>query len=146
MTEMLAIAKFLPDIELPSAQTGKPIPLRPSMGQTTILVSLHSTVCEGCRRYVEELASSSPEFEVWDGRLVIVAPGPRTGAEQLRPAFGAALADPSGQVSSPGDAAVIIADRYGHIYEACHAGEGHGLPSPQQLVEWLKFLGTLCPE
>jgi hypothetical protein len=98
------------------------------MGRTTVLVSTHSAACEGCRQYVDALAPSSAEFEVWDARLVVLTPGP------------------ANQVASPGEAAVIVADRYGHIYDACYTGEGHAFPSPRQLEEWLKFLGTLCPE
>jgi hypothetical protein len=144
--DALAVTKFLPDIELPAGPAGMLIGLRPSMGRTTVLVSVHSSGCDGCRRYLDELGPSSPEFRDWDARLLIVVPGGENAAEQLRPPFGTVLADKDRHVSSPDDAAVIVADRYGHIYDLCRAGAGHRLPPPRQLEEWLKFLGTQCPE
>ncbi len=133
---------FLPDIELPAGRTGTPFPLRPPPKATTVLVSLHSAACQGCRRYVDGLAASAPEFLVWDARLVVVVPG----SARFHALFGTVLADPAHQVSSAEDAAVIVADRYGQIFDECHAGAGHRLPEPRQIEEWLKFLGTLCPE
>jgi hypothetical protein len=133
---------FLPDIGLPSAETGVSFALRPASGATTVMVGVHSTACEGCRRYVDGLAASAPEFLAWDARLVIVVPGP--GRFHAR--FGTVLADAGRRICSPEDAAVVVADRYGQIFDESHAGGGHGLPEPRQLEEWLKFLGTLCPE
>jgi hypothetical protein len=115
----LRVADFLPD------------PWRSPMGRTTVLVSVHSAGCEGCRKYLEELGPSAAEFEVWDARLAVITPEPDGAATPVAPA---------------GEAAVIVADRYGHVYEATYAGEGHAFPAPRQLEEWLKFLGTLCPE
>jgi peroxiredoxin len=146
MAERLAITQLLPAIELPSAKTGAPVQLRPSMGRTTVIVSVHSTACEGCRAYAGELASGAGEFEAWDARLVVVVPGPAAGAERFEPRFGTVLVDPAHRISSPADAGVIVADRWGQIYDACYAGGGHQFPARRQLEEWLKFLGTLCPE
>jgi hypothetical protein len=36
---------------------------------------------------------------------------------------------------------VIVADRYGQVFYA-----RSGFVPPRELVEWLKHLGTLCPE
>lgn len=106
MSERLAVAQFLPGA---------------AKGRTTVLVKLHSAECEGCRHYLDQLAASAAEFEVW-GASLVVAPGPSD------------------------DAAVIVADQYGQIYDAVYTGGGHQFPAPRQLEEWLKFLGTLCPE
>jgi hypothetical protein len=145
VTGKLAVAGFLPDVELPSSPAGTPLPLRPAMGRTTVLVCVHSAGCEGCLRYLDGLNASGAEFEAWDARLLVAAPGPPAAA-RFGPSFAVILADPTHIVTSPSDAAVTVADRYGHIFEACHAGESHRLPSPRELEEWIKFLGTLCPE
>lgn len=146
MSERLAITQFLPDIELPSVETGMLVPLRPSLGRTTILFGLHSATCEGCRRYLDQLASISPEFKAWDARLFVAVPGLRSQGAKFGPRFGTVLADTANRVSSRDDARVIVADQYGQIFESSYAGGGHDLPAPRQLEEWLKFLGTLCPE
>ena len=36
---------------------------------------------------------------------------------------------------------VVVADRYGQVFYTDDA-----LTAPRQLAEWLKYLGTLCPE
>ena len=73
-------------------------------------------------------------------------PGPEAATAGFEPRFGTVLADCAQRVSSPEEAAVIVADRYGQIYEVYRAGTGHEFPAVRQLEEWLKFLGTLCPE
>jgi hypothetical protein len=44
------------------------------------------------------------------------------------------------------DAGLVVADRYGQIFYVAHAESKHALPPPRELTEWLKYLGTLCPE
>jgi hypothetical protein len=45
-----------------------------------------------------------------------------------------------------GKAAVIAADRFGQVFYARDAEPEHSFPTPRELQEWLKYLGTLCPE
>jgi hypothetical protein len=142
----LAVTRFLPRIELPSAPESRPVALHPVSGQTTVLMSVHSATCNGCRHYLDSLAPSAGEFNVWDGRLLIAVPGSISESQLLHAPFGKVLADQGERISSPDNASLIVADRYGHIFEAVHAGGTHQLPAPRQLEEWLKFLGTLCPE
>ncbi len=144
--ENLSITSFLPDIDLPSAADGNPVHLRESGGKTTVLVTVHSARCRGCREYLDGLAPIAGEFDVWDGRLLILVPGALAEAARLRPPFGKVLADEHGHVADPASASVIVADRYGQIFHAARAGAAHDLPSARDLEEWLKYLGTLCPE
>jgi hypothetical protein len=41
---------------------------------------------------------------------------------------------------------LLVADRYGQIFHVVAAPVGHVFPSARELTEWLKYLGTLCPE
>jgi hypothetical protein len=45
-----------------------------------------------------------------------------------------------------GSLKMVVADRFGQIFHISVAGASHDLPRPAELTEWLKFLGTLCPE
>jgi hypothetical protein len=45
-----------------------------------------------------------------------------------------------------GPPAVIIADRFGHIYHVEAGGQAHAFSEPRELEEWLRFIGTQCPE
>jgi len=142
----LEIAGFLPDIQLTAVPSGLPVKLRPLAGKTSVLVAVHSAACPGCREYLQALASSSGEFDVWEARLLVAVPGPPEEASRLTVAFGHVLSDPGRQLAGPGSASVMVADRYGQIFHAAHAGASHRLPPVRELEEWLKYLGTLCPE
>ncbi len=144
--DTLAVASFLPDVELPVAGSRARVPLRPSGLKTTVVFSMHAAGCAGCQEYLDRLAGSAAEFDVWDGRLIVIAPGGAADAARVRTAFGKVLADEALQVARPGSASVIVADRYGQVFSAAHAAATHDLPGPREIEEWLKFLGTLCPE
>ena len=120
--------------------------LRETGGKITVLVTLHSAHCAGCREYLDSLSRISGEFDAWDARLLVVVPGPPALARSLVTPFGKALSDEHGSIADPASASVIVADRYGQIFDAVRAGASHELRSPRELAEWLKYLGTLCPE
>jgi peroxiredoxin len=44
------------------------------------------------------------------------------------------------------DMAVYIIDRYGEIYAAFHAGKGDVLPSPEEILDWIRYIQSQCPE
>lgn len=144
--QSLSVASFIPDIRLPSAPNGALVQLRESGGKTTVLVTLHSARCAGCQEYLNSLAPLSGEFDIWDARLLVIVPGPMRAAERLRAPFGKVLGDEHRRLADPASASVLVADRYGQIFHAAHAGDSHELTSPRDLEEWLKYLGTLCPE
>ncbi len=146
MAPELSIGGFLPNIDLPSVLNGTPVPLRGSGGKTTVLVTVHSAHCAGCREYLDRLAAAAGEFEIWDGRLAVLVPGAPAGAARFEAPFGTVLADEHGRLADPASASVLVADRYGQIFHAVRAGTTHDLPSARELEEWLKYLGTLCPE
>ena len=96
----------------------------------------------------ELLVRAAPDFADWGGRVVVIVPGSVADATDLR----AALSLPFTVVSeTPGThlldrAGVIIADRFGQIFAVDDAGTEHALPPPREVEEWLKFIGTQCPE
>jgi hypothetical protein len=40
----------------------------------------------------------------------------------------------------------LVADRWGEIFFMATAADVGGLPSPDELVEWLRFVQVKCPE
>lgn len=142
----------LPDLKLPSAPAGAPTRLRPPGRVSPVLVLVHGAGCEGCRAYLRRLAAASDGIAEWDGRVVVVVPeSPDSAAaiyEDESKAF-TILADPERALSSRlalSGAAVVVADQYGVIHEAADAGEGHELPEPHEIVNWLQYLAVQCPE
>jgi hypothetical protein len=133
---------------------------RPQYTRDSVLLAvLHGAECEPCTRYRHDLARAQPDFRAWDGKLVIAVPDDHEGAagvaepaaakaERARgtelPVAEPAVARVPDRVGEP--PAVIIADRFGHIYHVEAGGPAHALSEPRQLEEWLRFIGTQCPE
>lgn len=44
------------------------------------------------------------------------------------------------------EAGVVIADRYGVVYHAAHGRSAADLPDTDEVVDWLRYLATQCPE
>ena len=43
-------------------------------------------------------------------------------------------------------AALYVADRYGEIFFSAHPGRGRALPSAAEVLDWLRFINSQCPE
>ena len=52
-------------------------------------------------------------------------------------------ATPIKGVPSPG---VVVADRWGEVYYVQDADRASGLPTPDELIEWLRYVQNECPE
>lgn len=123
-----------------------------------VLAVLHGGACERCAEYQDELIAARPDFDAWDGRLVVAEethPGRQgrgtsdaAGARDVRAAPDAGGA--SGAVTVPdtfgGAPRVVVADRFGDVYHVHEGGPAHELPEPRALEEWLRFIATQCPE
>ncbi len=53
-----------------------------------------------------------------------------------------------GAISNRGERrpALYITDRYGEIYYAAHGESGGTLPSAAEVLDWLRFINSQCPE
>jgi hypothetical protein len=145
----VTVGSFLPYLVLPSAPAGLGVSLRRRGREATVLVQVHAATCPDCRRYLTELAAAAVDLAAWDGRVVVLVPGPLDAASALLaqlPVPFVVLSDADGRSPLAHGTAVVVADRYGHVYFVSEAGDGHALPAPRELEEWLKFLATQCPE
>lgn len=77
---------------------------------------------DGLTDYFRELDEHAAEFADWDGRVA------RLDAD----------VGPTHRV--------VIADRYGQVYDVTVAADPADLPTSPALREWFKFLATACPE
>ena len=46
-------------------------------------------------------------------------------------------------IPSPG---VVVADRWGEVYHLQQADRASALPRPEELIDWLRFVRSECPE
>jgi len=142
----------LPVVELSSASGGPPRPLVTHSRDALVLLLLPRG-SGAYDDYLQRLAGAAAELEEWYAELLVVVHGEGGEAERWEGPGGrlTVLADPEGAAArrigvGAGEAALVIADRYGQIYEVTRAGHPQELPSPAQIEEWVKFLATQCPE
>ena len=110
----------------------------PALGRTsadsnraTLLVAQHDEPCPPCADYVAELEAIAPELKEWATRLQSVVPD---GDDRRRLGMG------------DDEAAVVLADRWGEVFEAATVDADHDFPLPWQLVESAKILDVSCGE
>ena len=87
-----------------------------------VLVSIPAAAREGA--YVRELTARAPEFEERNSACVI------TG-------------DRVPWLPAP---AVLVADRWGEVMTVALASEAASLPAPADLLEWVEYVESRCPE
>lgn len=155
-TTMIRVGDRLPDLTLPGAD-GAERPLRGPHRDAVIVVALHDTGCDRCRRYLRELADARPRFRIWDGTVRAVTDDPDIGNLQRDLEGDLQVGDRTDvlvdaerrlldRVEARDGPVVLVADRYGQLYEILPAGRDHTLPTPGELEAWLQYLATQCPE
>jgi peroxiredoxin len=145
------IGDRIPDVCLPTVGGQGMSRLRGRAQESVVIVFPHEPGCAACRAYVEELTDSGDGFRRWDGRLIVVLPeGPLAGEGALDTRKEVFILQDEHDELWPrigrGCAAVVVADRWGAIYEVVRDGEGHRLPTPHEVVEWLRYIAIQCPE
>ncbi|HEX2207226.1 MAG TPA: hypothetical protein VHG93_06050 [Longimicrobium sp.] len=141
----------LPDLRLPSASGGDPVPLVSPGGRLVpIVFAAHDGDCEECRGYARSIAAADAELREWDGRAMIVVPGAAEDAARFTDGVALpVLADPERKLwtrMGMEGAALIVADPWGEVRMRHVAGAAHDLPSPAEVVDWARFVAIQCPE
>jgi hypothetical protein len=89
-----------------------------------VLVSLSHEESKGSTTYLAQLAIGMSELTGDDTACLITK-------------------DSIPGVPAPG---VVVADRWGEIHHVTHAARVEDLPSFQELVDWLRYVQSQCPE
>lgn len=115
--------------------------------RATILVFTHPGGCPVCAGYLIEAGTVAGDLGDWATRLVAVLPA---GDRLDRLPF-AVTNDPDGRARSrlgipPADAAVLLMDRWGEVFEVATFDADHDFPLPRQLVESSKIVDISCGE
>jgi hypothetical protein len=89
-----------------------------------VLLSLPHEESAGRANYLSELTTRMSELSANDYACVIT----------------------EDSVSGLPSAGVVVADRWGEIHHVAHAARVEDLPSPDGLLEWLRYVQIQCPE
>jgi peroxiredoxin len=147
-TQTLQRGTMLSAVYLPEA-SGRPIGIGDyRRRRSLVLFRIHAGVCGDCESRLRELAAAYHDLAAEKAEVLAIVPGSQEEAAVLKERLALpfpVLADTDGWLAENG-AALAIADRYGEIYSAADAGEGHELPELSAILEWLAFINLQCPE
>jgi len=113
--------------------------------QATLLVLVHPGSCPECTGYLDEVAGAVDDLRSWGTQVVGVTSGSLPDLPFV------VLGDGDGACRrrlgiADGEAAVLLADRWGEVNEVATFGADHGFPLPRQLVESAKIVDVSCGE
>lgn len=143
----------LPRLALPAAPDGSRVALRdPARGAPVVAILRPD---EDGVALLERLARAVEPLRVWAGRPLAIVPATLEEATALVGRVDGVpfpvLADVDGDVLrrlgvQSGRTALIIADRWGVVYYSVEADTAAELPDDAEVVEWVRYLATQCPE
>jgi len=112
-----------------------------------LLVFAHPGPCTDCATYLDEISQVVDDLRSWGTRLVGVLPD----GEDASPCPFPLLSDQSDEGRrrlgiGADEAAVILTDRWGEVFEVAAYGRDHDLPLPRQLIESAKIVDLTCGE
>jgi peroxiredoxin len=89
-----------------------------------VLISLPDVTCAACETYIAQLTVQIAAFASQNSECVITR-------------------DRVPEIPSP---SVVVADKWGEIVHVATASDVADLPPVQELVDWVSYLQTQCPE
>jgi hypothetical protein len=125
---------MLRDLTAPTLD-GERVQLSDLRGRRNLVLIFAGTNGEE-QRLLSELRESRAELREEEAVAAVIADNDR----ESRSWYGALAADGTPR------AALYITDRYGEIYFAAHPERGLSLPSAAEVLDWLRFINSQCPE
>jgi hypothetical protein len=119
--------------------------LRPVRGPR-VIVTMHRSDCDECIGYAREIASVRDQVASWGGDIVVVAGEGTAASRPLLPPLGVPLLEDPEHILAVGRFSVIIVDQWGEVYFASEPEPVHCDVTPDDVVEWVKFIAIQCPE
>jgi hypothetical protein len=129
--------------------SGRPLNWRDTRRNRVVLFT-HPGGCAECSSYARDLLELGDSLDRWDGDLWLVgdiADGiARTVTDVVRVTGDADRGLRQRCDLSPDDARVVVADRWGQIWQTAVADDHHTLVDPADVLETTKLIAIQCPE
>jgi hypothetical protein len=113
----------------------------PELG-TPVLLLVRDAAFERARPYIAALEERLRDLRDWGGRPLLV-----TERDMVESRLPSAVARPDEwDAFAVANSALMIADRWRVVYFVKETTTFADLPSPDEIVEWVRYLGMQCPE
>jgi peroxiredoxin len=153
-----AKGQLIRDFSLPST-TGQQISLSDYRGSSN-LVLVFAGGGDGIpdRKVLTQIAADSARFQEEQTQVLAILQLGRGRADMIREQAKLpfpVLVDEDGRIHRSAGAvdgqghpatAVYVTDRFGEVFAVYRAAEGQAMPSGGEIVEWLSFINSQCPE
>lgn len=129
--------------------SGRPLNWRDTRRNRVVFFT-HPGVCAACSSYTRALLDVRDDLDRWDGDIWLVGDIAEGGAPPVTDVV-RVTGDGDHQLRqrcglSPDDARVVVADRWGQIWQTAVADDRHSLVDPAEVLETTKFIAIQCPE
>lgn len=143
----------VPDFDLPSS-AGRRVATSSYRGRRNLVLAfVGKPAADAARALLTTLAAHYPEFAEEEAEVLAVIQGSIQEAERAKRQDTLPfplLADEEGTVhrsfGALASAAIYITDRFGEIFGVYRTGAGEPLPTAEEMLDWLRFIGLQCPE
>ncbi|HSH44656.1 MAG TPA: hypothetical protein VK966_02310 [Longimicrobiales bacterium] len=105
-----------------------------------ILLVVHPG-CARCAEYARSVGEAAGALPDWDADIMVASPA----AEGFEGLDGVTVVRDPDRALGEG-LTVLVLDRWGEVYHAGHHGGDHDAASPEELLEWVRFVAIQCPE
>ena len=144
------VGSILPSLDGLEDQRGRPLNWRDMRRNRTVLFA-HPGTCASCASYGTQLIALRDRFALWDGDVWLVGDSVARLAEHTSDDQVRIASDPTRRAHQrcrlpQQHAAVVVADRWGQIWQIAISGDNHALPDPTDLCVTTQFIAVQCPE
>jgi peroxiredoxin len=155
----LEINGLVPAFTLPSSQGGEVKLWDYKMRKNLVILFYHGSECSSCRERLKTFAVRYEELVKLETEILAIS---SEGVETNR-RLGTELGLPYPLLSDPEGRAIeeytywdggrraalpsiFVTDRYGTLHYTCIADEITRIPDPEEVLSWLEFIQSQCPE
>ena len=153
-----AKGQLIRDFTLPST-LGQQISLSDYRGRSNlVLVFAGGGDAIPDRKCLAEIAADYARFQEEQAQVLAILQCARGKAALIKQQANLpfpVLVDEDGRIHRPAGAvdvqghpatAIYVTDRFGEVFAVYRAAEGQAIPSAREIVEWLTFINSQCPE
>jgi hypothetical protein len=148
-SNLITTRNRLPNVSLSSVRGNPEHLLR--AGRSLVLILIHDDACMACREYLNEINETSSELAEWNADVAVIVPRRKDDRTFQTPAGSSFrwLNDSEHRIEDAAAVtrpAVLIVDQWREIKQNRAAGSNHSLLRASEIVSWVRYLGTQCPE
>jgi peroxiredoxin Q/BCP len=129
------------------------------MRKNLVILFYHGSVCSSCRERLKTFAARYEELVKLETEILAISSEGAEISRRLSAELGLPyplLSDPEGRAIEAYTywgvsrrtalPSIFVTDRYGTLHYQCIADEVTRIPNPEEVLSWIEFIQSQCPE